>query len=316
MISLRRMTLGSGYRYLMESVAVGDGAPGHSLQPDPLLRRVGDPARRVLGRRPGRSRRRPRGRAGSAVTEQHLFNLLGMCADPITGKALGRQPNRAHLSLAKRVAQRVAAIPAHPHRRRTGRGDGPHRGRGTGQGRHLPYARGRVRPDLLAVEVGLVGLGAGRPGDQGTDLRLPSPRHRGRAHLRRARGVPLALGHQRRGPRRRRRRRGRRLHPLGFEGRGSPAPRPCGGGQPRPLGLRRHVAHARFAGPVQVRRRSLRAAPGRAQRPVDRGVGVGLGRSGSPPLRAAPLRSDRGARGPDGRVLAALGRHRGAQDTS
>ena len=26
MISLRKMTLGSGYRYLMESVAVGDGA--------------------------------------------------------------------------------------------------------------------------------------------------------------------------------------------------------------------------------------------------------------------------------------------------
>ena len=29
-ISLRRMTLGSGYRYLMESVAVGDGAVGAS----------------------------------------------------------------------------------------------------------------------------------------------------------------------------------------------------------------------------------------------------------------------------------------------
>ena len=27
LISLRRMSLGSGYRYLMESVAVGDGAP-------------------------------------------------------------------------------------------------------------------------------------------------------------------------------------------------------------------------------------------------------------------------------------------------
>ena len=49
---------------------------------------------------------------GSQVTEQHLFNLLGMCADPITGQPLGRQPNRAHLSLAKRVAQRVANIPA------------------------------------------------------------------------------------------------------------------------------------------------------------------------------------------------------------
>ena len=46
------------------------------------------------------------------------------------------------------------------------------------------------------------------------------------------------------------------------------------------------------------------------------GVGVGLGRSGAPPLRAAPLRSDRRARGPDGRVLPALGRHRGAQDSA
>ena len=135
MISLRRMTLGSGYRYLMESVAVGDGAPGHSSNLTRYYADVGNPARRVLGRRPGRPRRRPRGRAGSQVTEQHLFNLLGMCADPITGQPLGRQPNRTHLSLAKRVAQRVAAIPAHPHRRRTGRGDGPHRGRGTGQGR-------------------------------------------------------------------------------------------------------------------------------------------------------------------------------------
>jgi conjugative relaxase-like TrwC/TraI family protein len=45
------------------------------------------------------------------VSEQHLFNLLGMCADPITGKPLGRQPNRAHLSLSRRVVQRVGAIP-------------------------------------------------------------------------------------------------------------------------------------------------------------------------------------------------------------
>ncbi len=63
-ISLRRMTLGSGYRYLMESVAAGDGAAGPRLQPDPLLRRVGHPARRVPRRRPGRPRRRPRGRDG------------------------------------------------------------------------------------------------------------------------------------------------------------------------------------------------------------------------------------------------------------
>ena len=243
------------------------------------------------------------------MTEQHLFNLLGMCADPITGQPLGRQPNRTHLSLAKRVAQRIAAIPA------------THTGTERAEERARIEAEERAKGGTFRTPVAgfdltfspsksvSVGLGTGRPGDQGTDLRLPSPRHRGRAHLRRARGVPLAFGHQRRGPRRHRRSRGRRLHPLGFEGRGSPAPRPCGGGQPRPLGLRRHVADARFPGLVQVRRGSLRAAPGRAQRPVDRGVGVGLGRSGSPPLRAAPLRSDRGARGPDGRVLPALGRH-------
>ncbi len=47
---------------------------------------------------------------GSAVSEEHLFNLLGMCADPVTCKALGRPPNRSQLSLATRVAERVQAI--------------------------------------------------------------------------------------------------------------------------------------------------------------------------------------------------------------
>ncbi len=59
--------------------------------------------------------------AGSPVSEEHLFNLLGMCADPVTGRALGRQPNRSHLSLAKRVAAQVGAIPSDGERRRAGR---------------------------------------------------------------------------------------------------------------------------------------------------------------------------------------------------
>jgi conjugative relaxase-like TrwC/TraI family protein len=111
-ISLRRMTLGSGYRYLMESVAVGDGAPGQSSNLTRYYAESGTPPGVFLGAGlagldDGRGVER-----GSTVTEEHLFNLLGMCADPITGKPLGRQPNRAHLSLSKRVAQRVAAIPA------------------------------------------------------------------------------------------------------------------------------------------------------------------------------------------------------------
>jgi hypothetical protein len=106
------MTLGSGYRYLMESVAVGDGTPGQSSNLTRYYAESGTPPGVFLGAGlPGLDD----GRGvehGSAVTEEHLFNLLGMCADPITGQSLGRQPNRAHLSLSKRVAQRTAAIPA------------------------------------------------------------------------------------------------------------------------------------------------------------------------------------------------------------
>ena len=110
-ISLRRMSLGSGYRYLMKSVAVGDGTPGgsnltryyaESGTPPGVFLGAG-----LAGLDDGRGIA-----AGSDVTEDHLFNLLGMCADPVTGEPLGRQPNRSHLSLGKRIAERVAAIPA------------------------------------------------------------------------------------------------------------------------------------------------------------------------------------------------------------
>jgi conjugative relaxase-like TrwC/TraI family protein len=106
------MTLGSGYRYLMESVAVGDGAPGHPSNLTRYYATSGTPPGVFLGAGLAGLDDGRGVEAGSQVTEQHLFNLLGMCADPITGQALGRQPNRMHLSLAKRVAERVAAIPA------------------------------------------------------------------------------------------------------------------------------------------------------------------------------------------------------------
>src|SRR5271155_1178502 len=105
------MTLGSGYRYLMESVAVGDGAPGLSSNLTRYYATSGTPPGVFLGAGlagPGAGRVIEQ---GSEVTEQHLFNLLGMCADPVTGQPLGRQPNRVHVSLSKRVAQRVAGIP-------------------------------------------------------------------------------------------------------------------------------------------------------------------------------------------------------------
>jgi conjugative relaxase-like TrwC/TraI family protein len=88
------MTLGSGYRYLMESVATGDGAVGSSSNLTRYYAESGTPPGVFLGAGlaaldGGRGIKK-----GSAVTEQHLFNLLGMCADPVTGVPLGRQPNR------------------------------------------------------------------------------------------------------------------------------------------------------------------------------------------------------------------------------
>jgi conjugative relaxase-like TrwC/TraI family protein len=111
-ISIRRMSLGEGYRYLMESVAVGDGA---RVGPDGLMRYYSESSTPpgvflgagLAGLDGGRGLKK-----GAAVSEEHLFQMLGMCADPVTGRALGRAPNRGAQSSARRIRDRVASIPA------------------------------------------------------------------------------------------------------------------------------------------------------------------------------------------------------------
>src|ERR1700677_3092893 len=105
------MTLGSGYRYLMESVAVGDAAPGQTSDLTRYYAESGTPPGIFLGAGLAGLDDGRGVESGSQVSEEHLFNLLGMCADPVTGKTLGRRPNRAQRSLADRTAQRVAALP-------------------------------------------------------------------------------------------------------------------------------------------------------------------------------------------------------------
>jgi conjugative relaxase-like TrwC/TraI family protein len=109
-ISIRRMTLGSGYRYLMESVAAGDGMRHQSLSLADYYAQSGTPPGIFLGAGLAALNDGQGVEKGSPVSEEHLFNLLGMCADPVTGKTLGRQPNRSHLSLLKRIAERMSAI--------------------------------------------------------------------------------------------------------------------------------------------------------------------------------------------------------------
>ena len=106
------MSLGTGYRYLMESVAVGDGALGGVSNLTRYYAESGTPPGVFLGAGLSGLDDGRGVAAGTTVTEEHLFNLLGMCADPVTGTPLGRQPNCSRLSGAKRIAARVEAIAA------------------------------------------------------------------------------------------------------------------------------------------------------------------------------------------------------------
>ncbi len=110
-VSIRRLSLGSGYRYLMESVAAGDGAASQSSSLTRYYAELGTPPGRFLGAGLAGLDGGRGVAAGTVVGEEHLFNLLGLCADPVTGEPLGRAPNTQPKSLRQRIAGRVAELP-------------------------------------------------------------------------------------------------------------------------------------------------------------------------------------------------------------
>ncbi len=104
------MTLGSGYRYLMESVAAGDTVRHQSWSLADYYADSGTPPGVFLGAGLAALDGGRGVEIGSEVSEQHLFNLLGMCADPITGQPLGRPPIRSSSALGGQDAERREAI--------------------------------------------------------------------------------------------------------------------------------------------------------------------------------------------------------------
>jgi conjugative relaxase-like TrwC/TraI family protein len=103
-LSIRRMTLGSGYRYLVESVAAGDGVRRQAMSLADYYAASGTPPGVFLGAGLAALDGGRGVEIGSEVTEQHLFNLLGMGADPVTGEALGRPPIRSSAAIRTPVA--------------------------------------------------------------------------------------------------------------------------------------------------------------------------------------------------------------------
>jgi len=108
MMTIRRISLGAGYRYLMESVAVGDGSIGQPSDLVAYYAASGTPPGIFMGAGLAGLGLEP----GETVTEEHLFRMLGMLADPVTGKPLGSTPTKTAATLSQRIAARVAAIPA------------------------------------------------------------------------------------------------------------------------------------------------------------------------------------------------------------
>jgi conjugative relaxase-like TrwC/TraI family protein len=92
MISIRRISLGGGFRYLMESVAAGDGAAERSSPLSRYYASSGTPPGVFLGRGLGDLAGGAGIEVGSEVSPEHLERMLVELADPVSGEALGAAP--------------------------------------------------------------------------------------------------------------------------------------------------------------------------------------------------------------------------------
>ncbi len=92
MISIRRVSLGGGFRYLMESVAAGDqgSRPADGLAA--YYAATGTPPGRFLGAGLADLADGKGVEAGSEMSEEHLRRMLGEICDPVSGKPVGQTP--------------------------------------------------------------------------------------------------------------------------------------------------------------------------------------------------------------------------------
>jgi conjugative relaxase-like TrwC/TraI family protein len=107
---MRVMSAGDGYKYLLQSVAAGDG---HRSLTTPLIRyyaEKGCPPGYWLGTGiHGLGTNDQRIEPGGTVSEDHLRRLLGQGRDPVTGAPLGL-PYYRHKTVEERIAAKVGQL--------------------------------------------------------------------------------------------------------------------------------------------------------------------------------------------------------------
>ncbi|SJN15628.1 conjugal transfer protein (TraA-like protein) fragment [Microbacterium esteraromaticum] len=107
-VSMRVMSAGDGYKYLLRTVAAGDGDRSLSTPLTRYYAEEGTPPAFWIGAGVA-ALGEGRITVGDPVSEAQLQLLVGMGRDPVTGVPLG-QAYRQYLSVAERVEKRTAAL--------------------------------------------------------------------------------------------------------------------------------------------------------------------------------------------------------------
>lgn len=116
-VSMRVMSAGDGYKYLLRTVAAGDGDRSLSTPLTRYYNAEGTPPGRWMGSGlPALGKGQIA--SGDEVSEAQLQLLVGMGRDPVTGVPLGRD-YPVYKSVAQRILERTAALD--PHLDRVGR---------------------------------------------------------------------------------------------------------------------------------------------------------------------------------------------------
>lgn len=107
-MSIRRMTLGAGYRYLMSSVARLDAA-GPAAGLAAYYAADGTPPGRFLGAGLAGLANGAGIESGTIVSEEALWRMLGMLQDPVTGQPLGQIPRTQPATVIDRFGRQRKA---------------------------------------------------------------------------------------------------------------------------------------------------------------------------------------------------------------